>query len=900
MFLRKIVVKLPCRSPAFTSASTLYSVSSPSSYNQTPTVVTSEDTALLTSSLINQPNWKTDQTLKSLVSHMDPNVAAQVILLQNDKVSLALQFFQWVCQHSTYCYDVNSRIRLLNLLISSNSFRIAHKVIIEQIKNCSENENDLLKLMETLDEMRKTGFRLNYPCYSILLMSLAKLSLGFLAFLLYKKMVAEGFALGAIDYRTVINALSKIGFVCQAEMFMSQALKLGFELSTHICTSIVLGYCRQNDLRQAFRVLDLMSKSDGCGANSVTYSILMHGLCEIGRVEEAFALKEVMKEKGFQPSTRTYSVLVKALCDNGFIGKALDLVGEMIAKGCKPNVYTYTVLIDGLCREGKIEEANGMFTQMIKEGVYPGIVTYNALMNGYCKKGKIVSAFELLSVMEKRNCKPNIRTYNELIEGLCRVNKPYKGMLLLGRVVYNGLLPNSLTYNILIDGFCREGHFNMASKIFELMNSFGIEPDAYSFTVMIDGLCKQGRLKLGNGLFGKMIKKGIEPDEVTFTALMDGFCKIGNTGDASKLFKMMVANGCLKTCHAFNSVLHILSKECKLIEQYALLGKMLKHGLVPSVVTYTILVGALFQAGKVDQSLSMMELMKQFGCPPNVYTYNVVVNGLCQTGRVEDAERILHSMPDLGVPPNHVTYTILVKAHVYAGRLDRALDIMCPMVKNGYQPNSCMYSALLAGFVSSNKANKGGNSNFISTLDISSPLTPENYDECVPSNVLKEMDLELLFKLRHQIKKFSGSVLEFDNFLITGLCEVGRILDAEHLTKDILNHDLFPEEACFSVIDWHSKNNNCNECLEFLDLILSHGFLPSFASYCSVIHCMRTNGNIKEAQRLLSDLMKYNNFGETNAVLPHIEFLVNSDEPEKCIELLKLVEQMANKERPVI
>ncbi|XVE72705.1 hypothetical protein DITRI_Ditri11bG0060600 [Diplodiscus trichospermus] len=895
MFLRK----LPCRSATFNSASALCSVSFLSSHNRTtPAVVTSEDTAHRISSLINQPNWKTDHILKSLVSHMNPNVAAQVILLQDDKVSLAFQFFQWVCQHSTYCYDLTSRIHLLNLLISSSSFRIAHKVVIELIKYCSNNENDLLKLMEALDEMRKAGFCLNYPGYSILLMSLAKLSMGILSFFVYKRMVAEGLTPGAIDYGTIINALSKIGFVFQAEMFMSQALKLGFGFGSHICTSIVLGYCRKIDLCQAFRVLDVMSKSDGCGANSVTYSILIHGLCESGRVEEAFALKERMKEKGCQPSTRTYTVLVKALCDDRLIGKALDLVEEMIAKGCKPNVYTYTVLIDGLCREGKIEDANGMFRQMIKGGVCPGIVTYNALINGYCKEGKIVSAFELLSVMERRNCKPNIRTYNELIEGLCRVNKPYKGMLLLGRVVNNGLLPNSVTYNILIDGFCREGHFNMASKIFELMNSFGVDPDAYSFTAVIDGLCKQGRLRHANGLLGKMIKKGIEPDEVTFTALMDGFCKIGNTGYASKLFNMMIVNGCLKTCHAFNSMLHVLSKECKLIKEYALVGKILKHGLAPSVVTYTILVGALLQAGKVDHSLSMMELMKQVGCPPNVYTYNVIVNGLCQIGRVEDAERILHSMSDLGVPPNDGTYTVLVKAHIYTGRLDRALDIMSIMVKNGYQPNSHIYSALIAGFVSSNEAIKVGNSSFISPLG--SPLTAENYDECVFSNVLKEMDLEHAFRLRLEIEKFIGSVLEFDNFLITGLCRGGRILDAEHLTKDILKQGLYPDKACFSVIDWHSKNSNCNECLEFLDLILSHGFLPSLASYCSVIHCMRTKGKIKEAQRLLSDLMKYNNIGETNAVLPHIEFLVNCDEPEKCVELLKLIEQMANREKPVI
>ncbi|MBA0675061.1 hypothetical protein Goari_016624 [Gossypium aridum] len=222
------------------------------------------------------------------------------------------------------------------------------------------------------------------------------------------------------------------------------------------------------------------------------------------------------------------------------------------------------------------------------------------------------------------------------------------------------------------------------------------------------------------------------------------------------------------------------------------------------------------------------------------------------------------------------------------------------MVKNGFQPNSRVYSALLAGFISSNKTTEVAHSRSISPLYVWSPSTAENYDVCVSSNILKEMDLEHAFKLRVEIEKFGGSVSDFYNFLIVGLCEVGRIVDAEHLTKDILRQGSYPEKACFSVIDWHSKNSNCNECLKFLDLILSNGFVPSFASYSSVIHCMHTKGNIKEAQRLLSDLMKYNNIGDAKAALPHIEFLVNTDEPEKCIDLLKLIEQMVNRERPVI
>lgn len=322
----------------------------------------------------------------------------------------------------------------------SNLLGVAHKLIIELINEYTNSENDILKLMDALDELSSIGFKINYPCYSTLLMGLAKLNMGFMAFLVYKRMVADGFVVGGIDYKTIINALCKNGLAQAGEMLFCRVLKLGFGLETRICTSLVLGYCRENALTEAFRVFEIMSKLDGCGPNSVTYSTLIHGLCEAGKLEEAFGLKEEMSEKGCLPSTRTYTVLIKAVCYVGFINKTLSLLDEMVAKGCKPNVHTYTVLIDGLFREGKIEEANGMFRKTLQDGLFPGIITYNALINGYCKEGQIISAFEILSLMERKNCKPNIRTYNELMEGLCRVNKSYKAMFLLRKIVDNGLL----------------------------------------------------------------------------------------------------------------------------------------------------------------------------------------------------------------------------------------------------------------------------------------------------------------------------------------------------------------------------------------------------------------------------------------------------------------------------
>lgn len=80
----------------------------------------------------------------------------------------------------------------------------------------------------------------------------------------------------------------------------------------------------------------LMSRDEASAPNSVTYSNLIHGLCQLGRLEEAF--KDKMGENGCEPTTRTYTVLIKALCDKGF-----GLFDEMVGKGgYKASVHTYT------------------------------------------------------------------------------------------------------------------------------------------------------------------------------------------------------------------------------------------------------------------------------------------------------------------------------------------------------------------------------------------------------------------------------------------------------------------------------------------------------------------------------------------------------------------------------
>ncbi|KAK4440985.1 Pentatricopeptide repeat-containing protein, mitochondrial [Sesamum alatum] len=854
----------------------------------TPHPRPSNDAVTNVSALLKKPNWQTSNHLKSLVSHLNPHLVSKVIASQRRDIPLCLKFFKWVCRQSTYCYDMDGRIQLLYLLASDNLYGVMHKVLVFLIKECCSSHDEILKLMGAVDDMReKGGFRINYPCYSVLLMCLAKLDMGLMAFLVFKRMLGDGFVASGIDYRTVVNALCKNGFVQAAEMFVSRVLKLGFDLDVYIYTSLVLGNCRAGELGEAFRVFALMSEGDGCGVNSAMYSILVHGLCEAGRLDEACKLKEDMSERGCEPSTRTYTVLIKATCDRGLIDQAFSLLYEMIKKGCKPNVHTYTVLVDMLCGEGKIEEANGMFRKMLKDGFSPGTLTYNALINGYCKEGRVVCAFELLGVMERKKCKPNIRTYNELMEGLCKIGRPYKAVELLRKVINNGLLPTEVTFNILIDGFCRAGELNMAFEILHSMSSYGIEPNHFSYTVFIDSLCKMERLEHAGGFLGMMIKKGISLGEVTLTALIDGYCKTGNLRYALLLFEEMVENRCLTSPHTFNIFLDVLGKEVKLGEVNAMFGNMLKHGLVPSVVTYTILVDGLCRAGEMNSSLEMLELMKQAGCPPNVYTYTIVIKGLSQSGKLEDAEKVLIEMQKAAVSPNVIIYAILVKSYVAAGRLNRAFDIASAMFQNGCRPNTQIYSELLAGILESEMDGSTRAGNSTASLNAEGEIGVNRF----PKLTFMKMDIYHAFQLLNKIRECGGQPFDAYKFLIMGLSGTGRIAEADILIQEMVKYGLsLDSDICSCIIMHFCKNNDYSRSLEWITRFHAYGCDPSFSSYSAVIVGLQNKGRFQEAERLISDILRNAGVEDQTAISPYIDFLVKREVPSGPPSLLSLIE----------
>ncbi|KAI3760276.1 hypothetical protein L1987_50669 [Smallanthus sonchifolius] len=626
------------------------------------------DTINPTSTLIKSPNWEQNKHLRSLISHMSPESACKVISLHSNNIQLCVKFFK--------LSTVTEALRLINFL----------------------------------DDMRDYGFGISYPCYSTLLMCLSKLKLGLTAFSVYKRMVKDGFVLGLIDYTTLVNALCKSGFVRAAEMFVSRVVQLGYDVDVHIATSLVLGYCTIGDLIHACQVFDEMSERDGCGVNEVTFTVLIHGLCEAGRLIEAFELKEQMAVDGCRPSTRTYTVLIKGICDMGLTDKAMCLLDEMVKNGCDPNAHTFTILIDGLCREGKIDEANGMFRKMMKDGLTPSSVTFNALINGYCKQGRVVSGFELLAMMEKRNSRPNIRTYNELMEGLCRIEgKLDQANGLLGLMMKKVISPDEVTFTALINGYCKNGKIENAVMFLDTtVGSKNLTlTGPHMFNSLIDAFSKDNKFGLANAMIGKMLKCCVTPSVVTYTILIDGFCQTGNINRSLEVFELMKRCNCAPNVYTFTALVNGFCQCGSLEEAVELFKTMCNLGVSPNVITYTILIRAYVKSGDLEHAFEILNDMVKNKCQPNFETLSALLEGLIISKSVTDSSftvfkemgsthvvEFLEKAEKYGVGVSDI-YSFLIMGLYKVGRILEGDELVQEMVKDGYFPDIYVCSHIL-------------------------------------------------------------------------------------------------------------------------------------------------------------------------------------------------------------
>merc|ERR1719487_529811 len=109
----------------------------------------------------------------------------------------------------------------------------------------------------------------------------------------------------------------------------NKMLNAGVARSAFTCGILLDAHIANHDVDKA---MALFRDMDHSVSNSVHYTIILKGLIQAQRIQDAVAFfKEIP-----QPDVITFSTLIKAHCDTGALDEAVEILKNMVNTGVMP------------------------------------------------------------------------------------------------------------------------------------------------------------------------------------------------------------------------------------------------------------------------------------------------------------------------------------------------------------------------------------------------------------------------------------------------------------------------------------------------------------------------------------------------------------------------------------
>lgn len=311
---------------------------------------------------------------------------------------------------------------------------------------------------------------------------------------------------------------------------------------------LMKGLCNDGRLNEATHLLYSMFwriSQKGSGEDIVIYRTLLFALCDQGKIQDAMQILEKILRKGLKASKSRRHRIDLCPCNDGEdIEGAKSLINEALIRGGIPSLASYSAMAVDLYNEGRIVEGDKVLDEMRTKGFWPSLVMYEAKLAALFKDGMVDEALEVIEEeMVKGTFVPTVRVYNILLKGLCDAGNSAVAVTYLKKMSKQvGCVANGETYGILVDGLCRDGRFLEASRVLEEMLIRSYWPCVETYNVLIRGLCSIGKQYEAVMWLEEMISQAKLPDISVWSSLVASVCC--NTADL---------NVCRKTLEQLSS-----------------------------------------------------------------------------------------------------------------------------------------------------------------------------------------------------------------------------------------------------------------------------------------------------------------------------------------------------------
>ncbi|KAJ3677967.1 hypothetical protein LUZ60_001770 [Juncus effusus] len=301
---------------------------------------------------------------------------------------------------------------------------------------------------------RSVDGKLSSSLYNLLLHGFVKQGKHDNALQLFDKMTKRDFVQpDSYTFNIMINSFCIKGEIDLALNWLRKMREMKCEPNIVSFNTIIRGFFRRQrfkeGLRVAYEMLDFGTKF-----SVSTCEILIHGLCNNGKVNEAADLLVELLEKDYIPKEGfDCFVLMESLCKNGDVMKALKVFDEMAERrgGSSFSEISYITLIEGLRKYNKLNEACRVMETMIKEGLLIDNITCNCLFEDLCNLGKTMEANKLRLLAKEKGFEGDGTTFCIILRGFVKEGRKKEGELVLDEMLDGGFIPNITTYNRFLD-----------------------------------------------------------------------------------------------------------------------------------------------------------------------------------------------------------------------------------------------------------------------------------------------------------------------------------------------------------------------------------------------------------------------------------------------------------------
>ncbi|KAJ1695634.1 hypothetical protein LUZ63_012332 [Rhynchospora breviuscula] len=464
------------------------------------------------------------------------------------------------------------------------------------------------------------------------------------------------------EYNRLMSAFASAGDSTNAFRLFDEMKRFHCLPDAACYTTVANSLISSDQTEAAIAVFEEMAAS-GVQLDTMAFTVLVKlYACHLRQFKSAYEVLVKMRECGCKPDVITYSTLILGLCQAGRVTEARGVLGLMSDEHCEPNVHTYTPILNAYCAAGQVEEVEGLVSSMEATNCVPNVVVYNILINALCKAGRLNEVERILANCKLKGWEPDVITYGTYMDGLCKAGKVGRSFKLFEEMVSHGLYPNKVIINILLDGLCKRLNGRHARSVLDSSSEYEWQPDVVNYNTVMNWLCETGEYIAVLKLFADMFKKGVEPDSWTCSILVQSLCKGGKIRVAKCLFE---SNGFLANVVSYNTLIQYLCFSGEVKDAYCLFHKKAEGSIVLNHATYGVMIELLCKEGKFSDAIECFYSSLENGFQSNVVVK--LVRGLVEGKRINDLVELLKWIGREGFFIDASIYSSLIRAFCFRG-----------------------------------------------------------------------------------------------------------------------------------------------------------------------------------------------------------------------------------------